>query len=524
MSKSNSIPQNRKATASLRKGLKNAVVEKDVENQYRASLLELLPQGKITSAFKADGLLEDGIDDVRSLLEFKYSCDLKLKVEQCGVLIQALLYIKKFQDAGQPLPTTIFIGDKDECFCMRSDVLQKYLSKHIDWTVAPSNARNKHPEILQAMVDDQDILPFVFDVHGKMFNFGEVVDKIKALGKGVTFRVRITKDNVVEIFNTWRNRVLTDERFDHRPGLFDIKSDSEVRSVLARQSDIFFACLTDKDNTYLQPNKKNVLVCRGQDIKVNSNQYLSFFNQFSQVLSPSEKDVLVGNKDRIIEEVARRREGAFFTPTLWVAEAHKMLDEALGANWRDEYVVWDCASGTNNLTRDFRFKELYCSTLNQGDIDTVKDMGYNPGATIFQYDFLNDDEVDVLGEKIPEGLKKAFAEGKKVLFLINPPYATDGTMKQGVTKAGVGKTKINAVMATKKMGHCSRQLYAQFMYRIGRLFEKNTNLNLALFSPPIFASGQSFKSFRSFWNTRMSSVMACFFRRQILQMLAVCGV
>ena len=47
----------------------------------------------------------------------------------------------------------------------------------------------------------------------------------------------------------------------------------------------------------------------------------------------------------------------------------------------------------------------------------------------FQYDYLNDDITDdgkidySLTNKIPEGLQKAIKEGKKILVLINPPYA-----------------------------------------------------------------------------------------------------
>jgi hypothetical protein len=174
-----------------------------------------------------------------------------------------------------------------------------------------------------------------------------------------------------------------------------------------------------------------------------------------------------------------------------------MLDEALGANWRDEYVVWDCACGTANLTRDFRFKELYMSTLDKGDIDTIKDMGYNKGSQAFQYDFLNDDEVDVLGSKIPAGLKKAFAEGKKVLFLINPPYGTakSGGSQEGNSKAGIAKTKVGDAMRGST-GGASQQLYAQFLYRIMKLKEKNSNVTIGLFSSPLFICGGSYDKFR----------------------------
>ncbi len=72
-----------------------------------------------------------------------------------------------------------------------------------------------------------------------------------------------------------------------------------------------------------------------------------------------------------MEDTHRRRTGAFFTPDIWVAEAHKMIAKQFGEDWKEEYVVWDCACGTANLTKVYKFKELYISTLEQSDINTI---------------------------------------------------------------------------------------------------------------------------------------------------------
>ena len=127
--------------------------------------------------------------------------------------------------------------------------------------------------------------------------------------------------------------------------------------------------------------------------------------------------------DRLIEDTNRRNKGEFYTPTLFVDYAHKMISEALGDNWKDEYVVWDNCCGTKNLTRDYRFKELYCSTLENAELDISS--RYNPEATSFQYDFLNDPL-----EKLPKGLLEAFEQNKKIVFLLNPPYAGASTRNE----------------------------------------------------------------------------------------------
>jgi len=196
----------------------------------------------------------------------------------------------------------------------------------------------------------------------------------------------------------------------------------------------------------------------------------------------------------------RRRNGVFYTPTLFVDEAHKYIEQAFGKDWKDEYVVWDCACGTGNLTRDYKFKELYMSTLEQSDIDTANQMGYNPEAVKFQYDFLNDGVGEDMfdNSSLPEGLAKAIDEGKKILFLINPPYATakNGGSSAGNSKAGVAKTKTGERMLKDGWGGSSQNLYAQFLYNIWKFNESNNNIKIALFCKPLFMSGGSYEAFR----------------------------
>ena len=89
---------------------------------------------------------------------------LKNKLSQCNVLIQCLYYLKKFENAGDKLPSTIFVGDINECFAIHTNSIVKYLSSEIDWKIAPSEAHRRNPELIKAMVGDENILPFVYDV------------------------------------------------------------------------------------------------------------------------------------------------------------------------------------------------------------------------------------------------------------------------------------------------------------------------------------------------------------------------
>jgi len=473
-------------TRNLIKSLKTSVVEKDVENAYRAAFEKKFP-GFISSPDKSDGVLRNCT--ITSLLEFKYDLDLRNPLAQAGVLVQSLYYLKKMEQRGEPLTKSIFIGDINECFCIPSNSLVKYLSYDIDWNIAPSNASKKNPALVAEIAQNEEIEPFIYDIDNN-FDFLSVLEKMKNISLDKPFAITITKKNIVEIFRRFERDVVKDKYFISEQVF---KEDESKR--ISELADLFFTCLTAPKEAYLHPKRTGIVVARGENIRVNSKNYRIFFSQFKQDYKPSELEEITANKDRILEDTYRRHTGAFFTPDIWVEEAHKMIAEQFGENWKEEYVVWDCACGTANLTRGYKFKELYISTLDKSDINTIKDCGYNPEAVAFQYDFL--DEIGI--DRCPESLKKAFEDGKKVLFLINPPYGTANNLGKDDNnhKAGIAKTFINTIMKQDNIGECSQQLYSQFIYKINLLQKKYNDIILSIFAPPLFISGSSFEKFRN---------------------------
>jgi len=473
------------------RALSKAVVEKDVENAYRNTLEQEFP-GCISSPFGSDGILRNHV--VTSTLEFKYDLDLRDSYQQSTVIVQSLYYLKKIEKNGDPLPKTIFIGDINECFVVPVSKVFQYLKYNVDWSIAPSQAAKKNPALVKEIAKNKNIEPFIYDID-KNFDFLSVLEKMKNISLDKPYAVPITKNNIVEIFKRFEKDVVKDKYFITE----NILAQDEDRRI-SELADLFFTCLTAPKEVFLHPNKKNKMVVRGEEVKVNSKNYRIFFSQFRQEYTPVELETITANKDRILEDTHRRRTGAFFTPDIWVEEAHKMISEQFGENWKEEYVVWDCAAGTANLTRGYKFKELYISTIEQSDINTIEDCGYNQEATVFQYDFL--DEVGI--DRVPADLRKAFEEGKKVLFFMNPPYGTSGSGSGTEHKTNVAKTVINAEMLKKKMGGASRQLYAQFMYKIFLLKQiYNCDISMCVFCPPLFITTSSFKNFRS-------EVISCF--------------
>ena len=193
--------------------------------------------------------------------------------------------------------------------------------------------------------------------------------------------------------------------------------------------------------------------------------------------------------DRLIENIERRSRGAFYTPKIWCDYAHKLITEQFGSRWKDDYIVWDCCCGTKNLTRDYRFKELYCSTLEQTELDISKN--YNKEATNFQFDFLND-SLDDLKVKAPS-LLNAFENNKPIMFFINPPYVKPNGANGNVTQSSNVCKEMHTIDGFKQS-----ELICQFLWRIlniNRTYQL-TNCCIACFTSPTWLCGESTKKFR----------------------------
>jgi len=467
----------------MKKLLSWALNEKDVENFWRAQLMKLFPSGKMTSPFNTDGYLEDDGGKVTVLFEAKYEQNLNDKLSQVSILSQTLFYLKKFEKSGQRLPRVVFIADKNEAFAIHTNSLVKYLDFPLDWNSAASSSSRLNPELIAKMAQDESIVPFVFNVI-EGFNFVAIQKKILSLSHDVKRLIKITGQNITSVYEYFEKNVL-------------VKNKLTVNET----ANLFINLIINPEDNYLHPVKKHTLVTKSfGPIQINGEKLMAFLDHFDgNQYSMEEKENLTSIVDRLIEDETRRRKGEFFTPTIWVDEAHKMITQAFGENWKEEYVVWDCASGTLNLTRDYNFKELYCSTIESSDLQTADQMGYNPEAVKFQYDFLNDGivdgKIDIEGDtKLPEGLKKALLEGKKMIVFMNPPYGTanNAGTTEGDHKSGIAMTELNKMMKSEKWGASSQQLYAQFLYRL----TKYQNVKICLFSPPLFMSGSSYKEFR----------------------------
>lgn len=447
-----------------------AVNEKDVENIYRHNFLKKFKDMTISSPFGCDGFGESKSNKVRVLMEFKDNVNLSNKLELVKVLAQSVFYIKRFYDKGMVPPSTVFVGDRNECLTLHVNDLIDYLDMDINWSVAPSSAGTV-TELVVALMNDEKIRPFVYNSD----DFAQCIQKIKDLTDNVQRKVVVTDKNITEVFRYFEEKVL-----------------GKTKLTTNEKANLFVQILVNKEDNYLHPMKKRKMVVTksfGEVVIQSREGFESFFAHFASSYSPSQKHKLAAVVDRIVEDTTRRKQGEFFTPAIWVDKSHEYIASVYGENWKEEYVVWDPAWGTGNLTRDYKFKELYVSTLNQSDIETANQMGYNPEAVKFQYDFLNDDY-----DKLPQGLRNSIEQGRDIIVLMNPPYAAAGEKsKNNQAKKGVNDTMVRLMMLENNIGRCTEQLYAQFLYRLMRL---NGRINISFFSPPLYLSGQSYEIMR----------------------------
>lgn len=467
--------------------------EKDIESYVRAKL-EATTKARFTSPQNTDGILV--FENVVLLFEAKFSASLTHIQNRAKVLAQALHYVQNLSTK----PNTLLIADQWHYFALATALFEDVLSSEsVDWSCAPSSPCSQ----LVSAIAQHRANEAVFLQSMESFDAQELVRYCKELASDHAYKTPIIEANIGAAFTFFSEKVFT-----------------KLRYSSAEMVDVFLATITrDDGDAYKHPKKPNTLVVDGRNYAVDLQAFDEFFSFYQRGYSPSIIDTFQAQRDRLLEEDTRRRQGAFYTPSLWADEAHRELSSVLGADWRDECIVWDCCSGTANLTRDYDFRSLIISTAEAPDVQTILREGYNEGAEIFQYDFLNPESESLFVEDnaIPPRVKKMLRDGaesgKRLVFLINPPYAT-ASVKGEESKIGVANTVVNRAMIDAKLGACSQQLYAQFLYQCERIASEYgfENKSVGVFCKPTFMTSSSFSKFRAFWYARYSYQLGFMFQ------------
>jgi len=419
------------------------------------------------------------------------------KTSTYAMFTQLLHYVQVALDRGEAVPPLLAVIDTRKAAIMKSSTVIPFLAKKtIKWGKSASKFTQQALDEVSAHIGTH-LVSFKIETHEQEF-----ISTVRAaIESGDIIRTQITSDNLKQVFDKWVAMVGTEivgvKESDYALLFFaDIMNDGKVSTHANLPAEL------------LHKDGSPIFSLGGKLYELGSKEgYRQFWTIYHRPPKEEYRDYLLERRDSLIPVDERMFKGAFYTPLAVVDKAYDLLAKTLGENWQRDYVVWDMCCGVGNLeVKHSNPRNIYMSTLDKADIDVMKATKTCVSATRFQYDYLNDDIADdgsidySLTDKVPEGLRKAIAKGKKLLVLINPPYAeaTNATNINGVdakNKSGVAKTR--AVKMMDSYGKASNELFTQFVARIAKEMPTAT---LAMLSKLKAVSGPNFEQFRSVWN------------------------
>lgn len=454
-----------------------------------------------TFSYGTDGIITSGQDgSTKILVEAKKDQDFAgNKGHIAAVLTQVVHYLHTIVEHGESAPQAVVVADNNEIFSLSTKILEKYYtSDKYNWEASPSSAHKEDRELYSAIRSDGNIHPYVHAIT-KSFNVRAFLGALRAQITGSAPKpVHVSKDSLEKVFTNFAVSVLGG-------GNNGISNQNQI--------EIFVKSLKGDEETFIHPKKKNTLVLSGKEVKIpNSYSYQQFWEMYQQGgYTLDDMKTITEIADTLIKDVDRRMKGDFWTPKIWVDKAHDMISEQLGEDWYERYVVWDCAAGAKNLTRDYYFGNLYSSTYHSEELAISND--YNTNNVAFQYDFLNDDLGDERGEgenihdydvealrkmsdddlaglfKMPVGLIRDMLEKKPIVFFANPPYGQATSAMGKKHKPGVSATAVTDLM--QDMGHAKSELYTQFIWRtkeLAKVFGYTSDFHFFFFNKTFLTS------------------------------------
>ncbi len=471
---------------SLHQKLKEAKSEEDVKDAY----------------IKAIGLkdVNKGLIDIRTDRVWFEAKD-KGNTTTYEMFTQLLHYVQMARDKGEKIPSILCVIDTKKAAIMKTlDALPLLEKKEIKWGKSASNYTQEALEMVSTYIGTY-FVSYNIQTHEKEF-----IEAIRsAIQTGEIIRTQITPDNLKQVFDKWIDMIgkeIKNVDAEHYSLLFfaDIMHDGTVSTHKDLPASLIY-----KDGV-------PAFALSGTIYELgNKEGYRKFWAIYNKPPKQEYRDYLLERRDVLIPIDERVYKGGFYTPLHVVDKAYDKLNETLGENWQQEYIVWDMCCGVGNLeTKHSNPRNSFMSTLDQADIDIMKATKTCVPATKFQYDYLNDDidengNIDYnLTNKIPESLRKAIKENKKILVLINPPYAeatnADNISKgeNAKNKSGVAKTKVAEFMMGD-YGKATNELFTQFVARIAK---EIPNATLAMFSKLKYVNAPNFEKFRDIWNAK----------------------
>lgn len=424
---------------------------------------------------------------------------------------QLLVYVRAAQKRGEPIPAFLGVMDRTKAAIMKTEhALPIFEDKKIEWPKSGSAAGKELAAQIASYVETHYV---VYDIASHEKEFIDAVTS--AIKEGRIIRTPITPDNLRQVFDKWVDMV-----------------GGELGTVNPADLAVFFfadimhdgrnEAMTNLPARLLFNGEKPVFLLNGETYELASTRgYHNFWAIYHRPPEQKHRHYLLERRDSLLPLDEQKFKGAYYTPLHIVDKAYEQLVATLGPNWQDRYIVWDMCAGVGNLeAKHSNLRNVYMSTLDQADVTIMKSNPAFAGATIFQYDYLNDDVTDFgeidysLSNILPAELRQAIADAKegkkgakKILVLINPPYAeatsAENAVSQGIDKSkkGVAKSRFS-LAGMDGYGKASNELFTQFLARV---HQEIPNAVVAIFSTLKYINSQAFEEFRSVWHADFKS-------------------
>ncbi|GAA7153175.1 hypothetical protein HpCHN86_14650 [Helicobacter pylori] len=414
----------------------------------------------------------------------------------------------KFYTHHTPPYLCVFDAFRMEFIAYDDTITSFFYESGIDFSITPSNHNT------EGFRHALDAFKTKYKSHKWVFNFKTQSQECKVfIENNLNFshllnKIQIDKNNFFTIYQKW---------FEAVKPTIDIDWEvAKTKGIL--DADYYLAdLLSDGDKTIIE-KLQTILSSSYYKLKRGVNElgkidfmevgftdgqqtHQEFWNIYERPPKVEFQAFILERRDLLVPSDVRERKGAFFTPRIWVEKSQEYLAKALGQDYQEDYIIWDCAGGTGNLLNGLTNKaNCFLSTLDSNDVAIVKELAVANKLNllenhVFQFDFLNDDF-----NKAPKSLQEILNDKekrKKLIIYINPPYAEAGN-KAKMSGTGEHKAKVarnNKTHETYKdlLGSGANELFAQFFMRI---YKELNGCIMASFSKLKYLNSSNFKKFR----------------------------
>ncbi len=408
------------------------------------------------------------------------------------------------KEGNQKLPMVLAVIDQQKAALMKTDDILDFLRRDtIQWG---NKASNPSQEIVAEVSKFIGVHFVRYDIKTQGYDFRYAVRYARENGEFPQRKIK--PNNLKQVFDSWVEMIgskIEGAESKYVELFFaDIMTDSKIATHDKLTAELIYK---NNEPAFLLREKKYEKTYEIGD----TESYRKFWDIYARPPDKEDRDYLLARRDSLIPLDERMFKGAYYTPLEVVDKAYDILDKTLGKNWQEEYIVWDMCCGVGNLEiKHSNHRNIFMSTLDQEDVDVMVAINTCVAAERFQYDYLNEDITDdgkikySPNSPIPQKLRDAIKKGKKILVLMNPPYAeatnSANTSKgdDAANKAGVAQTRF-AQTAMQDFGASRNELFVQFLARIAIEIPTAT---IAMFSTPKHVNAPNFETFRQNWNAK----------------------